>query len=256
MCPGSTPAARRASRCRSVTWLPSALLTRTYPTSIRASDPLILLCQFSIGRNWAMAPWASHSRRASSRSQSTTWRCAAASGSRRRSGRRGKSSARTTPPTLLLPLLPLPPHQVAVGQHHRHRMPVEPRPQPPLVLVPAQQALGLLVVPLHPVPSVGVLHHRQQGHPRPEVAPGVLPASLLGRRLALADQPAEVPPAVRGHAPAPQGREPAAQPTLAALPPADGVPGRTRQRLQQRLRPPTRLGPPTAADHREVTAGW
>ena len=35
----STPAARKASRCRSVTWLPSALLTRTYPTSIPASTP-------------------------------------------------------------------------------------------------------------------------------------------------------------------------------------------------------------------------
>src|SRR5262249_19795511 len=136
------------------------------------------------------------SRCAASRSQSTTWRCTSGRGIRRRSGRGGKRPARATTPALLLPLLPLPPHQVAVGQHHRHCVPVEPRPQPPLVLVPAQQPLGLLVGPLHPVPPVRVLHHRHQGHPRPEVAPVVLPAPLPARCLLLTEEPAEVPPAV------------------------------------------------------------
>src|SRR5690606_35524430 len=148
---------------------------------------------------------ASISRRASRRSQSTTWRWTSGRGTRRRSGRGGKSPAGATTTTPSLPLLPFPPDQIAVGQHHRHRMPMEPRPQPPLVLVPAQQPLGLLVEPLDPVPPVGVLDHLGQRRPRPEVAPVILPASFLARRLPLADQPAEVPPTVRGHAPAPQG---------------------------------------------------
>src|SRR5262245_47665961 len=188
---------------------------------------------------------ASLSRRASSRSQSTTWRCTSGSATRRRSGRGGKRPARTTTPALRSPLLPLPPHQIAVGQHHGHGVAVEPRPQAALVLVPAQQPLGLLVVPLHPVPPVGILDHRSQGHRRAEVAPVVLPAPLLAGRLSLTDEPPEVPPAVRGHAPAPHRRESAPQPAFAPLPPADGAPGRARQRLQQRLGPLTRLGLPT-----------
>src|SRR5215831_1419461 len=178
-----------------------------------------------------MAFRASLSRRAASRSQSTTWRCTSGSATRRRSGRGGKRPARTTTPALLLSLLPLPPDQVAVRQHHGHGVAVEPRPQTALVLVPAQQPLGLLVVPLHPVPPVGILGHRGQGHRRTEVAPVVLPARLLARRLPLTDEPAEVPAAVGRDAPAPHRREPAPQPALAALPPADGAPGRSGQRL-------------------------
>ncbi len=197
---------------------------------------------------------ASSSRRASRRSQSTTWRWISGRDTRRRSGRGGKSppGATTTPPGL--PRLPFLPDQGAVGQHHRRRMPMGPGPHPPLILVPAQEPLGLLVEPLHPVASVGVLDPLSQRHPRPEVAPVVLPAPLLARRRPLADQPTEVSPAVRGHTPAPQGREPTPQPALAAFPPADGPPGRARQRLQQHLGPLARLGPPTAADHREVAA--
>src|SRR3954462_10874411 len=51
----------------------------------------------------------------------------------------------------LLSLPPLLPHQEAVRQHHRHRMAMEARPQPALILVPAQQPLGLLMIPLHPM---------------------------------------------------------------------------------------------------------
>src|SRR4051812_21397343 len=103
---------------------------------------------------------ASLSRRASSRSQSTTWRCTSGSGTRRRSGRGGKRPAGPPPPAPRLPLLPLPPDQIAVRQHHGHGVAVEPRPQPPLVLVPAQEPLGFLVELFHPVPPVGVLDHR------------------------------------------------------------------------------------------------
>src|SRR5512135_3842592 len=195
---------------------------------------------------------ASHSRRAWPRSQSITWRWTSGNGTRRRSGRGGKRSAGTTTPTFELPLLPLAPNQIAVGQHHRHGMPVEPRPQPTLVLIPAQLPLGLFVVLLHPVSPVGVLHHRGQRHRRPEVAPVVLAAGLLTRHLPLADQPTEVTPAVRGNPPASLRHESAPQPPRAALSPADRAPRRLRQRLQQGFGPPTRFGPPTVADHREV----
>src|SRR5512135_2953714 len=117
---------------------------------------------------------AANSRIASRRSQSITWRCTSGSGTRRRSGRGGKRPAGTTTPAPLRPLMPLLPDQGAVGPHHTDRMPMKPRPQPALVLVPAQQALGLLVVPLHPVPPVRVLDHRRQRHLRPEVTPVIL----------------------------------------------------------------------------------
>src|SRR5262249_639096 len=107
-----------------------------------------------------MAFRASLSRRAASRSQSTTCR-STPRGAPRRGGPGGGGKGRGGPPTPAprCPPLPLPPDQVAVRQHHGHGVPVEPRPQSALVLVPAQQPLGLLVVPLHPVPPVGILDH-------------------------------------------------------------------------------------------------
>src|SRR5579864_7797663 len=99
----------------------------------------------------SLAPWW--------RSQSQIRRWISGSGNRRRSGRGGKSPAGTAPPSLLHPLLVLLPHQEAIGQHHHHRVAVEARPQPPLILVPAQKALGLLVELLHPVSAVRVTHH-------------------------------------------------------------------------------------------------
>src|SRR5512135_1129848 len=83
--------------------------------------------------------------------------------------------------------------------------------QPVGVLVPAQESLGLLVVLPHPVPPMHGLDQPGRLRPRPEVAP-VGPALLrLAPRLTPSDQPAEVPSAVGGDPPAPQGREPAAQ---------------------------------------------
>src|SRR5512142_146363 len=117
---------------------------------------------------------APNSRIASRHSQSITWRCTSGSDRRRRSGRGGKRPACPTTPARLLPLLPLLSDQEGVGQHHTDGMPMEPRPQTALVLVPAQQALGLLVVPLHPVPPVRVLDHPRQRLLRPEVTPVIL----------------------------------------------------------------------------------
>src|SRR5512138_913882 len=134
------------------------------------------------------------SRIASRHSQSTTRRCTSGSDTRRRSGRGGKRQAWSTTPALLLPLLPLLSDQEAVNPHHTDRMPMESGPQPPLVLVPAQQALGLLVVPLHPVPPVRVLDHRRQRLLRPEVTPVILRLPGLTAPRSLPDQPAEPAP--------------------------------------------------------------
>src|SRR5271165_7434259 len=157
---------------------------------------------------------------ASWRSQSQICRWISGSVLRRRSARGGKSPPRSARAGSLLPLLPFLPHQEAVGQHHRHRMPVEASPPSALVLVPAQEPLGLLVVLLHPVPPMRVLHHRLQRHPRPEVAPVILTLAI-GRLLP--DQPAESATA-RRHPPAADGDEPAAQPTLASFPPRHRTP--------------------------------
>src|SRR5215472_7030248 len=127
----------------------------------------------------------SHSLAASRRSQSPISRWTSGSDIRRRSGRGGKSPPRATREGSFLPLLPFLPHQEAVGQHHAHRMAVEARPQPALVLVPAQQPLGFLMVLLHPVPTMGVFHQALEGHIRPEVAPVIPPLAIGG---VLADQ--------------------------------------------------------------------
>src|SRR6516164_7933072 len=108
------------------------------------------------------------------RNQSPIRRWISGSGVRRRSPRGGKRPALPTAPAFLLPLLPLLPDQEAISQHHRHRVAMEAGPQPPLVLVPAQQPLGLFVVLLHPVPPVRVAEQRRQRRPRPQVAPVVL----------------------------------------------------------------------------------
>src|SRR5437763_7901682 len=130
------------------------------------------------------------SRRAWSSSQSQMRRWTAGSGTRRRSGRGGKRPALPPAPAHPLPPLPLLLDQEAVGQHHQHAVAVEARPQTPLVLVPAQQRLGLLVVLLHPVPPVRVLHQPRQRHPPAEVAPVVAPLAVAA---VLPDQPADPP---------------------------------------------------------------
>src|SRR5512143_2800771 len=122
----------------------------------------------------------SNSLAASSRSQSLIWRCTSGSDTRRRSGRGGKSPPRAPRAGPYRPALPFLPDQEAVRQQHAHRMAMEAPPEPPLVLIPAEQLLGLLVIPLHPVTPVGVLHHPLQRRGRPEVAPVVAPLAVGG----------------------------------------------------------------------------
>src|SRR5207302_6518441 len=146
----------------------------------------------------------SHSLAASRRSQSLICRCTAGSGRRRRSGRGGKSPPRTSRAGSRLSLMPLLPDQKTVRQHHAHRMAVEARPVPALVLVPPEQFLGFLMKLLHPVPSVGILDQVFQERLGSEVAPVVPPLAVGG---VLADQPARPTTARRGHPPAPQRHE-------------------------------------------------
>src|SRR5262249_53055275 len=114
-----------------------------------------------------------HSRRACSNNQSHTPRCTSGNGTRLRSGRGGKRPTLPPTPAPRLPLSPPLSDQQPVRQHHQPPVAVEARPQPPLVLVPAQKPLGLLVVLLHPVPSVGVLHQPLQRYTLAVVTPVV-----------------------------------------------------------------------------------
>src|SRR5881227_3223019 len=139
------------------------------------------------------------SRTASRRSQSTMRRWTSGSGRRLRSARGGKRPTRPAASAPLLALLELLPYQETVGQHHQHAVSVKAGPQPALILVPAQQPLGFLVGPLHPVPAVRVPHHPRQRRVPAEVAPVVAPLAVRG---ILAYQPAYPPPAVRRDPPA------------------------------------------------------
>src|ERR1700733_2324115 len=160
-------------------------------------------------------------RTASRRSQSTIRRWTSGSGIRRRSGRGGKRPTRSAAAAHSLALLELLPHQETVRQQHQHTVAVKAGPQSPLILVPAQQLLGLFVKLLHPVPAVGVLHHPLQRRVGTEVAPVVPPLAI---RAVLAEQPADPPSAVRQDAPTAQGRYLGSQPTVASLAPTDRPP--------------------------------
>ena len=171
-----------------------------------------------------MSSCNSNSRAACQRSQSQICRWTCGRGIRRRSFRGGKSPARTASTGLLLALLPLLPHQKTVGQHHRHRVAVKPRPQSTLILVPTQELLGLLMVLLHPVSPVRVFHQRRQRRPWPQVTPVVLAVRRWISAGLFADQPTLAALASGLHPPTTQGHKASLQPTFAALTPADRAP--------------------------------
>src|SRR6516162_8903234 len=149
---------------------------------------------------------------ASRRSQSTTWRCTSGRDIRRRSGRGGKSPPRAPRAGSIRSALPFLPHQEAVGQHHTHRVAVEPLPPPALILVPAQEPLGVLMESFHPVPPVRILHQPLQRRIGPQVAPAILPLPVAGL---LTNQPARTPVARGADPPGADRDEPAAQPAIA-----------------------------------------
>jgi hypothetical protein len=57
-----------------------------------------------------------------------------------------------------LSLLPFVPDQKTVAQHHQRSMAMEAMPQPPLILIPAQLILGVLMEPFDVVPPMRVFH--------------------------------------------------------------------------------------------------
>ncbi len=188
----------------------------------------------------------SNSLAASSRSQSQIWRCTSGSDFRRRSGRREKGPPWSSRAGSLLSLLPLLPDQKTVRQHHTHRVPVKARPQPALILVPAQQPLGLFVILLHPVPPVART---------PPSAPTPPPdrscsSSTAACRPRHPHRSASPPDAAPPTSPASRGRRrSAAHPALASLPPSHRTPRPRRLGRDQDIGP-SRL--PAAA--RDVTA--
>src|SRR5690606_26917417 len=97
---------------------------------------------------------------ASRRSQSSRYRWMAARDWRLRSGRGGKSATPHLP--AVRPLLLVGPRQDAVGLHDQDRVAVDAVPPPSLILVPAQQGLGILVKPFDLMPAMGVLHQLSQ----------------------------------------------------------------------------------------------
>src|ERR687893_1123214 len=116
-----------------------------------------------------------HQRTAWCRSHWTTSRCTARSVLRRQSARGGKRVTGATSPGLTAALTQLQPDQKTVGQHHRDRMPMEARPQPSLVVVPAQLALGLFMKLFNGMAPMGIacqLCQRGLGGP---IAPAELP---------------------------------------------------------------------------------
>src|SRR2546427_9843949 len=91
------------------------------------------------------------------RSQRATSRCTAGSARRHRSGRGGKRVAWATPFWVTMALPEFQAEQKAQGQHHRDRMAAKARPQPALILIPAQLLLCLLIELLDRLPAMGII---------------------------------------------------------------------------------------------------
>jgi hypothetical protein len=118
------------------------------------------------------------------RNHRATSRCTAGRVLRRDCGRGGTRVARAPLPRLTLPLPLFQPAQQAGGPHLGHGMPLTPRPQAALVLVPAQRPRGRLVklcarmLPLgqagqrvRMIPIVGSGHHAaMRPCPRPRLS--------------------------------------------------------------------------------------
>src|SRR4029453_17264164 len=166
------------------------------------------------------------------RSQSQVRRCTSGRDRRRRSGRGGKRPAWPATPALLRPLLHFLPDQETVSQHPPHRVAIEARPQPSLILVPAQETLGLLVILLHPVPPVRVTHHLVQRYRWPQVAPVVAPLAI---GTVFTDQPTGPTLSVALHTVTAHRHERRLQPALAALAPPHASPRPRRLRRYHRL---------------------
>src|SRR5437870_9996264 len=140
------------------------------------------------------------------RSQRATSRCTAGSARRHRSGRGGKRVAWATPFWVTMALPEFQAEQKAQGQHHRDRMAVKARPQPALILIPAQLLLGLLMELLDGMPAMGSMYQLLQRGRGWQVTPIVLVFFRLPTGGSLPQQPADVGLTLRRDPPAPHGR--------------------------------------------------
>src|SRR3974377_1344535 len=143
----------------------------------------------------------------------TTWRWIVASDWRRRSRRGGKRAAGSSAPADPVAFQQFQPDQETVCQHDQGGVAMQAVPQAALILVPAQQALGLFMELFNPVAAVRILDHDAQRRGQGKVAPEILPL-VLAPRGPLADQPADVPRAVAIDSPTPPGQKLAAQTPL------------------------------------------
>src|SRR5262249_16149482 len=144
---------------------------------------------------------------------------------------------RSAPRALLPALLPLQPHQKAIGQHDGDGMAMKPFPEPALVLIPAQQLFSFFMILLHPGTTMDILDHDREGSMSREVTPIVFAVTRLAAPGPLADQPAEVGCPIPIHAPAAQGDKLAPQRARTALPPGDCLPVTGRERSQHGIHP-------------------
>src|SRR5262245_20366907 len=139
-----------------------------------------------------MRPVTNSSTIVAARSQSAMLRCSAASEQRRRSGYGGKNAARRPRAAGVGALVPFQPHQKAIGQHDGDGMAVKACPEAALILVPAQQFLGLFMILLHPTAAVSIFDHDGQGRVGREVAPVIFALAGLAPTGPLAEEPADV----------------------------------------------------------------
>src|SRR4030095_2101094 len=101
-------------------------------------------------------------------------------GSDRRHGSRrgGNRVAWATLAGLAAALAHLQPDQKTVGQNPRDGVPVEARPEAPLILVPSHFPFGLLMELLDGIPPMGIPGQLFQCGSGRQVAPGELPLLL------------------------------------------------------------------------------
>ena len=195
----------------------------------RAVSSLLLLCQFRSGWYSSIRLVRMSSVMASSNNASHTCRWMAANERRRRSGRGGKGPTRAPPcRRLLLPRLPLLPHQKAVAQHDQRRVAMEAMPQAALVLIPPQLIFGILVKALDVVPAMRIFHQHLQWRGSGKIAPVVGRIAWGSRQRAFTDQPSPLPLALPVLAPRAQRMKFGCQPAAAPFAPADCAPAATR----------------------------
>lgn len=194
-----------------------------------------------------------HQRTAWWRSHRAPSRWTAGSDRRPGSGRGGNSVAGATVAGRAATLAHLQPGQKTVGQPHRDGVPVEARPEAPLILVPSPVPAGLLMARLDDLPPRGVPGQLFQGSGGRQGTPVEL--ALLQRASAgpLSDPPAHVPLPVTGHAPAAHRHTLLAQPALTALAPAPRAPLPPGYTVAQFISPPHRGG--RCPSHRPLEVG-